>query len=91
MKQYIIDGNNFTGVETFYDEVAKVFSFPEYFGRNLDALYDSLSDIGEPMEIVWKNSQKSKIEFSSDASQPTFFAQVMYTLGEVYELKVTLE
>lgn len=91
MKQYIIDGNNFTGVESFYDEVCRVFSFPEYFGRNLDALYDSLSDIGEPMEITWKNSQKSKMEFSSDAAQPTFFAQVMYTMNEVYELKLILE
>jgi len=91
MKQYIIDGNNFTGVETFYDEVTKVFSFPEYFGRNLDALYDSLSDIGEPIEITWKNSQKSKMEFATDAGQPTFFAQVMYTMNEVYELTLILE
>lgn len=91
MKQYIIDGNNFTGVESFYDEVCRVFSFPESFGRNLDALYDSLSDIGEPMEITWKNSLKSKMEFASDAAQPTFFAQVMYTMNDVFELKLILE
>jgi ribonuclease inhibitor len=91
MRQYVIDGNNFNGVSTFYDEVSKVFSFPDYFGRNLDALYDSLSDIGEPVEIIWKNSQKSKEEFSNDASQPMFFSQVMYTMNDVFELKVTLE
>lgn len=91
MRQYIIDGNNFTGVGSFYQEVCRVFSLPDYFGNNLDALYDALSDIGEPMEIIWKNSQKSKMEFSSDASQPTFFAQVMYTMNEVSELKLILE
>lgn len=91
MQQYIIDGNNFTGVETFYDEVARVFSFPEYFGRNLDGLHECLSDIGEPMEVIWKNSQKSKMEFSSDAAQPTFFAQVVYTMQDVFELTLILQ
>lgn len=71
--------------------MTRVFSFPEYFGRNLDALYECLTDIGEPMEIIWKNSQKSKMEFSSDATQPTFFAQVLYTLQDVPELTLTLE
>ena len=57
----------------------------------MDSLYECLSDIGEPMEIVWKNSQKSKMEFSSDAEQPTFFAQVMYTMQDVFDLTLKLE
>ena len=28
----------------------KIFSFPEYYGRNLDALYDCLSEL-EPLNI----------------------------------------
>lgn len=30
----------------------KQFGFPEYYGENLDALYDCLTDIAEDMEIV---------------------------------------
>jgi ribonuclease inhibitor len=91
MKQYIIDGNHFSEVESFYKEVSQVFSLPDYFGNNLDALYDVLSDMEEPIEVIWQNSQKSKIDFSKSKDRPTFFAQVISTLQEVPHLTLTLE
>lgn len=91
MRRYILDGNNFTGVESFYKEVSRVFSLPDYFGNNLDALYDVLTDIGEPVEVIWKNSHKSKMDFLSNDSQSTFFARVTSTMNEVPNLTLTLE
>lgn len=91
MRQYIIDGNNFSEVESFYKEVSQVFSLPDYFGNNLDALYDVLSDIEGPIEVIWKNSQKSKIDFSKSKDRPTFFVQVASTLQEVPNLTLILE
>ena len=32
-------------IESFYDEIAAALAFPEYFGRNLDALADMLNDL----------------------------------------------
>ncbi len=91
MRSYSIDGNNFNGVETFYDECVRVFSFPDYFGRNLDALYDMLCDMDDDIEIHWKNSQKSKEDFSNDGSQIGFFWTLVRTLEDVPGLTLFLE
>lgn len=37
--------DNITDIETFYEEISKALSFPDYFGRNLDALEDMLNDL----------------------------------------------
>lgn len=66
-KIFIIDGNNFKILDGFYDEVQKevTANFKE-IGRNLDALNDILRggfgkfEYGEPIKILWKNSEKSK-------------------------------
>lgn len=43
-------------VEAIYDRLAGPLGFPAHFGRNLDALYDTLTgDIAGPIEIVWRD------------------------------------
>jgi ribonuclease inhibitor len=49
---YTLQGSHIQDVETFYREVSKVFAFPDYFGNNLDALYDCLSEY-EGETVVW--------------------------------------
>ena len=60
----IIDGNNFSTLDEFWDEVTRLFDLGEYFGRNMDALEDFL--IGE--HIVWVNATKSKKELGYEAT-----------------------
>ena len=38
--------------EAVYDYLSKELSFPDYFGRNLDALHDCLTDIGAPTRLI---------------------------------------
>ena len=38
--------------EAVYDHLEKELSFPAYFGRNLDALHDCLTDVGTPTRLV---------------------------------------
>lgn len=38
-----------------HDYLQQLLQLPEYYGRNLDALYDVLTSIGTPMTIVVKN------------------------------------
>ena len=48
-------------VEAIYDRLAGTLGFPAHFGRNLDALYDTLTaDIAGPVEIVWRDHVASQ-------------------------------
>lgn len=66
MKRFVIDGNAFDSLESFYDHVGPLLcpGFP--WGRNLDAFNDILYggfgtlDVGEAIELVWKDSAKSR-------------------------------
>ncbi|WP_287878092.1 barstar family protein [Aquitalea sp.] len=50
-----------TSLEQFYDEITRQLHLPAHFGRNLDALYDSLSaDVRGPYEIVWRDTEQSR-------------------------------
>ena len=47
MKTVFLTGDNLT-----HDALAEAFGFPEYYGGNLDALHDCLTEIGEETAIV---------------------------------------
>jgi RNAse (barnase) inhibitor barstar len=64
-KIYTLDGNNFSTLEGFYDEITNVIIAPDvYWGRNLDAFNDILrGGFGTPDEgfiLVWKHAYKSR-------------------------------
>ncbi|KIR03380.1 hypothetical protein P261_02195 [Lachnospiraceae bacterium TWA4] len=43
MKQLLIDGNELTDSKALHKFLKQELNFPEYYGENLDALYDILS------------------------------------------------
>ena len=47
----ILDGNKITNKETLHNTLAGFLQLPDWYGRNLDALYDCLTDIQEEAEI----------------------------------------
>jgi RNAse (barnase) inhibitor barstar len=61
---YVIDGQNFTTLDGFYEEVGRVLIPGQQWGRNLDAFNDILSwpslDAGELYLLTWKNADLSK-------------------------------
>jgi RNAse (barnase) inhibitor barstar len=69
-KKIIIDGNNFSNEEEFYNEIDKLLTKDVTFktGHNLDALYDILKggfgvhEYNEELQITWINASKSKID-----------------------------
>jgi RNAse (barnase) inhibitor barstar len=68
MKTLIIDGNNFSDLAEFYNEVeSKLTKNLDWkIGRNLDAFNDVLRggfgqfDYKEKITLIWQNAKKSK-------------------------------
>ena len=51
MKQITLDGNILADAALVHDYLKEQLQFPEYYGKNLDALYDCLTDLDD-MEIT---------------------------------------
>ncbi|NNG18547.1 barstar family protein [Naumannella sp. ID2617S] len=46
-----------TGVRALLTEIGRVLEFPDYYGRNLDALDECLADLPVPSVLVWSGWQ----------------------------------
>lgn len=44
MTEYILDGEKMRTKKEAHEHIAAVLGFPEYYGHNLDALFDVLSE-----------------------------------------------
>jgi RNAse (barnase) inhibitor barstar len=59
---HVLDGSDLVSKRTTLDGIAAAMSFPEWAGRNLDALYDCLTDLswlpeGEHV-LVWSGAEE---------------------------------
>ncbi len=56
-----IDGREIASEQDFHKILASRLDFPTYYGRNLDALWDTLTtDIERPIHLVWWHSGASR-------------------------------
>ncbi len=51
MKKITLDFENISGKEEMHKYLAENFEFPGYYGGNLDALFECLTDIAEPTAV----------------------------------------
>lgn len=58
MKTIIIDGNEIISMSDIHSIFAEELDFPEWYGKNLDALYDCLGDVTEEVEIIFENTDE---------------------------------
>jgi hypothetical protein len=56
---HVLDGGGLTGAEDLFDRCASLLAFPEWFGRNWDALADCLADLswlaGAGHVLLWEH------------------------------------
>lgn len=55
MEFIIIDGKRMTSVEETHRYLARTLRLPDYYGENLDALHDVLTDLGRHVWIILIN------------------------------------
>ncbi len=51
MAEVVLDGLDIASLEEVHDRFAQALALPEWYGRNLDALFDCLTDQGEPVTV----------------------------------------
>lgn len=64
-----------------HDYIKEVLNFPDYYGKNLDALYDCLTEIGIETEIKLINADlisNDLLETFIDASDGNTFLKFVY-------------
>ena len=55
MMTVILEGSRMIDRVAVHNQMAERLQLPSYYGRNLDALYDVLTEIGDDTEIVLEN------------------------------------
>lgn len=60
MRKVELDFKELDSKEAIQKYLAEKMKFPHYYGRNLDALYDCLTDIREPTAIACNMPQKAE-------------------------------
>lgn len=51
MTEIVLDGLEIESLEAVHDRFAQALRLPAWYGRNLDALFDCLTDLEEPVTV----------------------------------------
>lgn len=57
METIVIDGAMMPSRDAAHDYLAQSLSLPDYYGRNLDALYDLMTERGEPVRLLVRRQE----------------------------------
>ena len=67
MKEVYIDFSEIGDYEDFYTQLKEKLTLPDYFGDNLDALFDSITgDVVLPLHIEFVNMSVDQLETFED-------------------------
>lgn len=59
MKRFILDFRKVKNIEEAHEEIKSAFGFPDYYGKNLDALNDCISEMSDDIKIYILVKKKS--------------------------------
>ena len=82
MKIILLDGAVINDFSDIHNKFKSQLNFPDYYGENLDALYDMLTDISEKIIIISVNSKLFEEKFAKKWSA---FLRLMKDIEEEKE------
>ncbi|QJC51717.1 barnase inhibitor [Paenibacillus albicereus] len=70
MRELLLDGSKLHDWDDIHDWFAEQLGFPDYYGRNLDALWDCLGDYAAPpLRLRWRGFEESQARLGPDGAQ----------------------
>ena len=88
MNRIVIDAEGVETREMLHSLLAERLNFPEWYGKNLDALYDCLTDINEETEIEFTNTEFMKNSLGGYYNR--FLTAVRVAADENKNLKINI-
>ncbi len=89
MKEIVIDGENIENMADIHSIFAEGLSFPEWYGNNLDALRDCLTDISEEVTVTVVN--RDTLFEKLNVRYGRFLKTLEYSEKENENLKIILK
>jgi RNAse (barnase) inhibitor barstar len=83
-----LDFSQITSEEEFHDYIRNKLSFPIYYGKNLDAFWDCITEITEEMEIEIKGLESLSPALRSDIE--SYIELIKACIDEDEYCKITL-
>ena len=87
MKEVILDGRLMTTKNRLYEYLEEAFDLPDYFGKNLDALWDVLNEETESVTLHFTYVQKFLEEMDGYGEQVIRMFTSLNQLNDQYEVK----
>lgn len=69
MEFIIIDGKRMTTIEETHSYLARTLRLPDYYGGNLDALHDCLTDLSRSVWIILINGDEMDVNLNGYAEK----------------------
>ena len=67
MKEIVLDGKKIVTPDELHAFLKKALDFPDYYGMNMNALWDCLTEgFEETTKIIWINIEDSKKQLGED-------------------------
>ena len=58
--EVIIKGSLIKNIDDFHKTIKRQLNFPDYYGENLDALWDCVRCIDPPCSVIWEDHKLSR-------------------------------
>ena len=68
MMEFVLDGSAVSSREDLHEALARGLALPDWYGGNLDALHDCLTEITQPTELVIRGSNALEAALGSYAA-----------------------
>jgi len=79
-----IDGRMIKNESDLHLILSSKLDFGPYYGKNLDALWDSLSDVERPVELIWQYEAATRKHLGSE-----LFDKVVHILQKMQDYDIS--